>query len=208
MISHHHKTIFIHIPKTAGQSIETAFLDHLGLTWDSRAALLLRPNTDPSVGPPRLAHLFASEYLSGGHTTHTEFNAYFKFAIVRNPWARLLSEFRYRAPRKTSFSKFIFEKFPKPGFQDQFRHIEPQWKYIYNDQGASLVDYVGKFENLNEDFEAIRGRANLPSNASLPMVNTTNNSSSSDYRPFYNSETRAFVEQYYERDIQLFGYTF
>ena len=42
MISKAHKTIFVHIPKVAGQSIETMFLNDLNLKWDERSKLLLR----------------------------------------------------------------------------------------------------------------------------------------------------------------------
>ena len=51
MLSHQHKKIFIHMPKTAGQSIETLFLDDLGLKWDQRGSLLLSRNTNRTLGP-------------------------------------------------------------------------------------------------------------------------------------------------------------
>ena len=53
MISHKHKTIFVHIPKTGGQSVESVFIEDEGLTWDTRAPLLLRRNDD---GFPDLWH--------------------------------------------------------------------------------------------------------------------------------------------------------
>lgn len=62
MISHEHKTVFIHVPKVAGQSVELAFLRQLGMTWEERAPLVLRHNPDPAKGPERLAHLLAREY--------------------------------------------------------------------------------------------------------------------------------------------------
>ena len=57
MISHPHRTVFVHIPKCGGQSIETAFLADLGLGWKSRAPLLMGANDRPELGPPRLSHL-------------------------------------------------------------------------------------------------------------------------------------------------------
>ena len=63
MISHHQKCVFVHIPKNAGQSIEHVFINLLELTWETRAPLLLRRNEHPELGPLRLAHLKAEEYV-------------------------------------------------------------------------------------------------------------------------------------------------
>ena len=63
MICHQFKCLFIHIPKVAGQSIESAFLSELGLSWEQRASLLLKKNSNPLKGPPRLAHLTCKEYI-------------------------------------------------------------------------------------------------------------------------------------------------
>src|SRR5689334_2187766 len=69
MLSHRFQTIFIHVPKTAGQSVERVFLEKHGLTWETRSELLLRENPDPSLGPRRLAHLYAREYVDKGYVS-------------------------------------------------------------------------------------------------------------------------------------------
>jgi hypothetical protein len=102
MISHSHKVIFIHVPKCAGQSIETIFLKDLGLTWEFRAPLLLRPKSREELGPERLAHLFANEYVKFGYIEASKFNDYFKFAIIRDPIDRILSELNYRQVKRRS----------------------------------------------------------------------------------------------------------
>ena len=79
MISKTHKTIFVHIPKVAGQSIETMFLEDLGPNWKARHRLLLRKKNTFEKGPKRLAHLTAGQYTEFNYITSEEFNQYFKF---------------------------------------------------------------------------------------------------------------------------------
>src|SRR5687768_14243923 len=62
VICREYRCLFVHVPKTAGMSIEHVFLRLVGLTWETRAPLLLGGNDDPRLGPPRLEHLKASEY--------------------------------------------------------------------------------------------------------------------------------------------------
>ena len=80
--------VFVHVPKCAGQSVEMFFLNRIGLDWERRAPLLLRPNDVPALGPHLLAHLKAHEYVEKKWMTPLEFNEYFKFAFVRNPWGQ------------------------------------------------------------------------------------------------------------------------
>ena len=154
MICTEYKCIFIHIPKTGGQSVETFFLHLLDMTWEERAPLLLRYNSNPKDGPERLAHLLATEYTDLNHISKRDFDQYFKFSFVRNPWARIVSEYRYRGlPKTCSFRDFIFQELPEPGLSNDYRHIIPQYNYLYDAQGNLLADFVGRFENLQADFD-------------------------------------------------------
>lgn len=231
------KCIFVHVPKTAGQSIERSLLKYCGSSWDRRGPFLLRKNDNPDLGPPRLAHLTTREYMSCGHVTHEEFADYFKFSFVRNPWARLVSEYRALGlASECSFQDWVLNRFPEPGWSDAYRHVMPQVSYLYGEAEESLVDFIGRFENLEADFSKVRQLTDL-SLPDLELTNTSHNSgfrlvgwrkvankfnslaakqarvasakqASRDYRTYYDQETYDFVVDYYREDIERFSYTF
>jgi Sulfotransferase family len=206
MICKEYNCIFIHIPKVAGQSVEQFFLHLAGLTWKTRASFLLRRNLDPALGPRRLAHLTASEYVSCGHLTQVAFNSFYKFSFVRNPWDRIVSEYAYRRHyRKFDFKTFLFKRLPSPGSSDSYRHILPQHCFLYDENEQLLVDFIGRFENLQSDFEVICGDLGINS-ARLPHRNKA--ISRKHYSKYYDSESKEYVAELYKKDIKLFSYTF
>ena len=180
MISHFHRTVFIHIPKCGGQSVEAAFLSDLGLTWELRAPLLLRPNDEPRLGPPRLAHLLAREDVHYHYLSQDLYDTYYTFAILRHPAARAVSLFNdlkvsdaRRQP--LSFDAFLNEWLPR---QFAFRHsdttqqydpsnrfyfVRPQVEYIAGPGGSLLVKDVFFLERIANDFSSIKLKAGLRS---------------------------------------------
>ena len=236
MISHLDKCLFVHIPKAAGQSIESVFVSRQGLSWQQRGALLLKPNQDPANGPPRLAHLTAAEYVRLGHMSEQQFGEYFKFSFVRNPWARMVSEFKYRQglgeqAYQGKFKDFLFKRFPLPSAdnyalaKDGYRHVLPQWQFLYDEKGEQLVDFIGKFENLQGDFNRVCQRLQIPEQTlphnnrnlatglrqrllqkvrqQLPML-----ANKRHYSAYYDNESQALIGRLYEKDIALFDYQF
>lgn len=219
MISKIDNCLFVHIPKVAGQSIESIFIERAGLTWNTRSQLLLRPNSEPKMGPPRLSHLTANEYVKYGYLSLDEYNKLYSFSFVRNPWARLFSEYQYRK-YPFSFEDFLFKHFPSIGddnyttFEDKHRHIIPQSEFIFDENDKCLVNFIGRFENLDNDFsvvsEKITGKAQT-----LPHKNKTNGFISKifrkrklNYQEAYSDKGVEFVARYYARDIALFNYSF
>lgn len=230
MISHHHKCVFIHIPKVAGQSIETVFLNLLNLTWETRGPLLLRENNDSKLGPPFLAHLKAEDYVFYNYMTEEQFNAYFKFAFVRNPWDRMVSIYKYLDfySARMSFKKFVMKELPQNLWAKRYWFVRPQAEFIFNQDGKKLVDFIGKFENLNNDFRVACSKIGIQE-IDLPHVNqseTFDNKASllskkmiknillpltkkhtfMRYQDYYDSESADFVANLYEADIELFEY--
>jgi hypothetical protein len=206
MICHRFRTIFVHIPKTAGQSVELVFLHKMGLTPETRGPLLLRENTDPRLGPERLAHLTAAEYINCGHVAPIDYAEYFKFAIVRNPWARLVSAYKFRTPPGgPSFRDFVLRYFPPPGRSRERLLVETQASFLCNTADQLLVDKVARHETLDEDMSEIFQRI-FGERIGMPRINVSPDQS--DYRRFYDDDTRAFVEEFYRADIEMFRYSF
>ena len=229
MISHHHRSVFVHIPKNAGQSIEHVFLELLELDWTTRAPLLLRPNDTPALGPPRLAHLKAMDYVRFKYLTEEQFRTYFKFSFVRNPWDRAVSLYRHLNRRDTyDFKRFLMSTFKDQLWRDKQWFVGPQADFVCRDDGSIVVDFVGRFENLQTDFDFICKKLGL-SQTTLPHMNKSIQVTASGsrwlrrlnphvsrkdvarpttFRDYYDSESKEFVAELYAKDIETFGYTF
>lgn len=233
MICPQQRCLFIHIPKTAGQSVEHVFLALNGLSWATREALLLRANDDPAMGPPRLAHLTAGDYLRYGYLTPEQFQTYFKFAFVRNPWARMVSLYRHLS-YGVAFRDFLMGEFRTRVWKEMYWFVRPQVEFIMSEDGDWLVDFVGRFENLQRDFDAICRQLGLPSTP-LPHVNKAQDHAVKvrpslhprrllrylrkrryrrpapqfpHWRDYYDESTRSLVATLYAEDIHRFGYAF
>ena len=205
MISHKHKYIFVHIPKTGGTSIEKALL----------ANECIQLNTSSSYPLFSLSPMVRNKFKLGTrscqHWPLAVFNEqkqknYFCFAVVRNPWAVMGSEYKYNKKHQT-------KKFRKNGYRN-FKefvrnptghryHLKPQHTFI-NDN----IDFVGRFEKLQEDFNKVMkmyGSAFHDVPIELPKVNKTNHK---PYWEEYDSESRDIVAKCYAKDIDCFGYKF
>jgi hypothetical protein len=232
VICHAYRCLFVHVPKTGGMSIENVFVRLVGLTWPNRAPLLLLGNDDPGLGPPRLAHLKAGEYVARGHLAAEQFATYFKFSFVRNPWDRIVSEYKYRGyPVKIDFKTYLFKHLPAPGWTDTYCHIIPQHDFLYDEAGKLLVDFVGRYESLQADFDKVCARVGIPPTP-LPRVNRSMEEARLDtfrelrkqlrraiwsrerkhtfphYTEYYDDESREFVGRLFRKDLEAFNYAF
>jgi len=229
MICHDYKCIFIHIPKAAGQSIEHYFLKKVGLDWDSRSPLLLRKNDEPKAGPPTLAHMRASDYVKYHYTSKELFDQYFKFSFVRNPWSRSVSTYKflgYEAIMPYDF--FVFHQLPKLMLEKSW-FIMPQYNMLY-ENGHKLVDFIGKFEHLKEDFakvcthlgfedselahinksrkQQLKGFKSILKQPVLILNLGSKKIKSGNYKDYYTEKTRLKIQDIYKKDIESFEYEF
>ncbi len=227
MVCLEYNCLFVHVPKTAGQSIEQFFMDRLGLDWATdRERLLLQANDDPAKGTEKLAHLSAAEYVRCGHVSQAEYDRLYSFSFVRNPYQRLVSEYLYRNYfHHRSFADFVLNKLPQPGWDDKYRHVMPQYDMLHGPDGQLLVDFVGRFENLQTDFDRVCGKLGIPE-STLPHRNPSDKASrnirrrirnliwfngenaKTHWSEYYDWRTRAAVSELYRDDLETFGYSF
>ncbi len=196
VISSRAKCIFVHIQKTGGSSIED---------W-------LRSNDRSITSNMHLnrRHLPAREIeVLVGPTT---WNSHFKFAIVRNPWDRLVSWYFMcvQASTTNNFSKYVREH--APTFEDFLtktttgiaeRTTYNQLDYVTNQNGEIIVDHIGRFEALDAEFAFLKEKLALSYELSH-----ANKSRHDGYRKYYSEKTREIVAQRFARDIRHFGYEF
>ncbi|MFT7532462.1 MAG: hypothetical protein ACI9FD_003493 [Gammaproteobacteria bacterium] len=206
IISDSKKFVFVHIEKAAGTSIRHAILPYAlprpYSTWFSLLRL---------AGLPRgyrnykfRTHAPVNHLIS--RMPRSQFDSYFKFAFVRNPWDRLVSE--YNAAIKKNKNR-RHHKIGKMGsFYDFIQHEINRGKFfqetmLVDRTGELCVDYVGRFENLAEDFSHICSQIGIES--TLDHVNRYDHM---HYREFYNNASRELVAIHWRRDIETFGYEF
>lgn len=227
MISHKFQCVFVHVPKTAGQSIEQFFKDKHQLNRKCYGELLLRKNDDPLKGPSRLAHLRSVEYVSCGHMDEKTYASYFSFGFVRNPWQRLVSEYLHKKIDRTmSLKEFVLHGFPDPDpFSDAYRHVIPQYDYLFDDSGKQNVDFIGRFEDLQGSFSLICDKLGIDDDR-LPHKNNSfgyrrailrkcrhlfrqeKDRVKKHYTEYFDDELLAHVNRIYAKDIAHFGYVF
>jgi len=203
MIDHTKKIIFVHIPKNAGESIEKFFGGY------RKRERLWGTEEDGTI----LQHLTAAEIK---HRFSSEiFDNYFKFTFVRNPFSRCVSEYFWEKTQlretmdfkswvKLKLGYLIENSRSKSIHVIRRMHNLPQYNFIYGNNGKLLVDFVGKFENLQQDFNIVCDKIGIP-RQQLPHKNKTKHK---HYTEYYDNETREIVEEKYARDIEYFGYKF
>jgi hypothetical protein len=178
--------VFIHINKTGGSSIEKA----LGI------------GLDHSTAKEKYRQLGADAWQRK-----------YVFTVVRNPWDKVVSHYHYRV--KTNQTGLGAQPLPfrdwllrcyvdrDPAYYDEPRMFMPQRQWLVDENDQMLVEFIGRFEQLEQDFEHVCSRLGLRA-----RLGHAKPSARGSYRDYYDAETRALVGQVFAEDLVAFGYDF
>lgn len=186
-------TIFIHIPKTAGISLNQALFTNLGGS-----------------------HRSVKNYMQ--IFSNKEFRQYYKFCFVRNPWDRLASSYFFlknggineldkewakkNLSNCESFQDFVLNYLETDAILS-YVHFIPQYKFITCLNKVRL-DRVYKLEEIGNAIEDVQNRLKID----LNVEHRNRSKKRKGYREYYNERTRDIVAKIYKKDILLFNYKF
>jgi len=187
------KCIYIHIPKAAGISINKALFDNYG--GGHKTVRVYKRIFGPAV-----------------------YKEYFTFTFVRNPYSRLLSAYRFlknggfsetdRTWAIQNLSEYSsFDDFIKLWIDEEsiwsLNHFKPQYSFVCDVSLTPEVDFIGKVESIEEDFEKVCSILNIPNKLEIRNKGKTDNT---NWEHFYSDYSIDKITDIYSRDFELFQY--
>ena len=188
--------LFIHIPKTAGLSIYKALNEKIGMTQ------YLNPGEFSGEGHATFGHISIKSLIQEGIITGEYWKDCNPFTVVRNPYNRSVSLWKYfTASRKLTLETTLFQFLSSISVQD----CRPGYYNVYNfNQCAPQVDWIVngtkiyRFTNLKElenDFDI-----------ELEHINK-GRTIEQDHMDYHDERTINLVNMIYRKDFVMLGYT-
>ncbi|NDY96275.1 sulfotransferase family 2 domain-containing protein [Wenzhouxiangella limi] len=216
-VNHKYELVFIHIPKSAGSSIEMFLKESSSEPWDlwgkihdderllsryPHATKVTRKSPDRIKGLPRADvyhHLIAADVreIIGAE----RYSAYKRFCVIRNPWDRLVSFYEYGRQRgglmetkSKTFKEWFFN-----------RPISPQiLPYISIDGAVDSGMTMIRFDDLNQELRTFFHSLGLTWSTKVHEKKTKRLS----YHNYYDSEMQKHLARECQADIEFFGFSF
>ena len=208
IISHKHKFIYFAIPKCASTSIR----HHLDKFADINSN---RYGNKPDSFYHKKWHITPEQLQTHFQEMNWDWDKYFKFSFTRNPWERVLSTFRYNCKRKKDWEAIGCPD-PRPPFlpvTNNFKNyiLDPKkqfigqcYKWVYDQKENNMLDFVGKVENLQNDFNTACKLISIPSE----KISRRNQTKGEHYTKLYDNKMTEIISKVYIKDIDYFGYKF
>ncbi|MFT4176261.1 MAG: sulfotransferase family 2 domain-containing protein [Luteolibacter sp.] len=213
MLSIQKKFLFIHVPKTGGNSLQNILRDYSedeivisGKHQDGIERFEVRNKSFDVRKHSTLAH-----YRSV--LDKQLFDGLFKFATIRNPWDMMVSS--YFSPHRG------ITEWNRQQFKDHINKEKNLRKYICVPSSAGNfwkrvglpffqkplladIDFLIRFENIESDFKKVCEKLGIPVQ-NLPKRNA---SSRSHYADYYDDELHELVAKRFSEEIEFGKYEF
>lgn len=206
LISETKNFLFVHVQKTAGTSLTQLLEPHCLRHPPSRIAKLA---SDLRLLPWRSHRFRIHDPLRRAQAVLPAdvYSGLYKFAFVRNPWARLVSWYEYilrsdghhrrrRVAGMGGFEAFVDAYTANPR--------RSQWAMLCDRDGKLGVDFVGRLETLDADVAGLCQRLGIEGQ-SLPH---SNRAEKRDWREYYTPASIGMVRQRWATEVEAFGYAF
>lgn len=215
MISIQKKFLFIHVPKTGGNSIQNVLR-----SYSEDEIVTLAKHQD---GIERF-EVRNSKYRITKHSTLSHYksvldaktyDSLYKFATIRNPWDMMISYYfsPHRSASEWDRNHFISLVNSVPTLRDficEMSFLEKLFvrtglkTNIANRKLGEDIDFLIRFEHLGEDFESVCKRIGIPYTP-LPRRNS---STRSHYSTYYDDELKEMVQKKFAEEIVIGNYRF
>jgi len=204
IVSHRHRFIFFAVPRTGTHAVRTALGPTLGDgDWQQQSLTDEVRLPFPALASVGHGHLTLRQVRE--HLPVAVCRDYFKFAFVRNPYDRFVSVCAMLNKRNPGYGGNE-RAFMKRALQfRRFRQralVRPQIDMLIDDEGRLGMDFIGRYETLQESFAEASRRIGVPEVA-LRRSNTTDHD---DHASYYDDELLGLVTGFYARDFERLDY--
>ena len=213
MIFKKKKVIFIHIPKTGGESIKLSMSNYIDEVkfYEKSINFLLnklinKNKSKKKVYLPR--HLFLdrhSQLKDYENFLGSRISEYFIFSFVRNPYDRVVSNFFFIKqkkghPKHQQYKDWSFNEYIENVIANA-SEVDTQCKYLQNNKGEINLDFLGKIENFESDIMKLSEI--LKTNLS---INNINKSERDEFIKYYTNDNIQIINEKFKKDFVKLGY--
>ena len=206
IVSHAKQFIFFAVPKTGTHALRELLSLHKGPEdWEQQ--ILFGQQQSPIAEIAKIQHGHISVQQIAPHFDQASWQGYFKFAIVRNPFDRFISICFFLNRKNPLFLETPLQWMKSAIIAPQFRArvlVRPQYLQLSHAQGNTAMDYVGRYEMLQDSVDEICDRLQIESR----LLQKKNASQHQQYREYYDQELKSAVASFYAQDLKRFNYSF
>ncbi|WP_270730391.1 sulfotransferase family 2 domain-containing protein [Shimia sp. Alg240-R146] len=216
ILSLEYNFIFLHVPKTAGQSLMAALLP-FSRDADKKSLLRRFSRRLPIQETADKAHFKGHETARGfiRKLGRPEFDRFKTFGVVRNPYTHAVSHFEYMKQyrnRRTAekvgamtFTEYLEYRL-KPALPTEhfFAHLPDQTHFVVDRDGKIAVDRLLRFETLDQDFSEAAEWLGLDG-VSIARSNVTK-AAKKPITDYFGDRNLALMHELYQRDFDILGY--